>query len=250
MDYQLPTYQERVTLSAGSYQRDDPADTLRVTLIEPVSFGDLNSDGVEDAAVLLAENGGGTGTFISLIVLLNHNGQPVQTAAVLIDDRPLITSLAINAGRVQVEATLHDFDDPACCPTWPVTETYNLNAAQNALTLMRLSALTSDGRQRSIDIHSPVSGSRVSGEVQVSGSMPIAPFENMLVYTLYDDQGQQLDRAGFPVGAEEMGGPAAFDQTIPLPALPTGSRIRLELSEESMADGSILSSDSVYLIIE
>ena len=44
-------------------------------IVEPVFYGDLNGDGLEDAAVVLATQNGGTGTFIELAAVLNHDGR-------------------------------------------------------------------------------------------------------------------------------------------------------------------------------
>ena len=60
-----------VQLADGTYRStNDTAspDYADVTLLaEPTALGDLNGDGIADAAALLAENYGGTGTFVSLL---------------------------------------------------------------------------------------------------------------------------------------------------------------------------------------
>lgn len=247
MSIWLPTYQETVQLNQGSFQRDGGEDSLYVNLLEPFATGDLNGDGVDDLAVLLAENGGGSGTFVSLITFFNQDGQPIQQPGVLIDDRPLINDLSIQDQKIIVKATIHSANDPACCPAWDVTETYAVDSS-SALALWSLKSMTADNRERSIQIDTPSNGETVSGEIRVSGSMPIGPFENTLAYTFYDENGTALTSGPFSVNTANPGDPATFDQTLPLPDVPAGSRVRLTLAEENMADGTTyLSCNSVDL---
>jgi hypothetical protein len=78
--------------------------------------------------------------------------------------------------------------------------------------------------------------------------MPIGPFENTLAYTFYDENGTALTSGPFSVNTANPGDPATFDQTLPLPDVPAGSRLRLTLAEENMADGTTyLSCNSVDL---
>ncbi len=88
---------------------------MSVNLASQMAFGDLNGDGAGDAAVLLAENYGGSGVFVSVIAMLNQNGQPVQAASELIDDRPIINGLSIQNGQIFLDATVHGPNDPGCC---------------------------------------------------------------------------------------------------------------------------------------
>lgn len=247
MSIWLPTYQETVQLNQGSFQRDGGEDSLYGNLLEPFATGDLNGDGVDDLAVLVAENGGGSGTFVSLITFFNQDGQPVQQPGVLIDDRPLINDLSIQDQKIIVKATIHSANDPACCPAWDVTETYAVDSS-SALALWSLKSMTADNRERSIQIDTPHDGDTVSSELHLSGSMPIAPFENALTYIFYDENGNILLQGAFNVIAEDPGGPGTFDQILNPPAAPSGSRVRLTLAEENMADGTTyLSCNSVDL---
>ena len=58
---------------------DDPEGLLFVTLHNvPIAFGDLNGDGAADAAVIIATNSSGSGTFVALVAVLNDGGSPAQ----------------------------------------------------------------------------------------------------------------------------------------------------------------------------
>ncbi len=249
MDVYAPTYQQTVTLVNGVY--DNPGDSsgqgrLYVAIQPNYALGDLDGDGLDDLAVLLAENGGGSGTFVSLVVFLNRGGLPVQTAFTLIDDRPAIRAVSIVEGQIQLDALIHAFDDPGCCPTFDVTQTYRL--FENRLVLMRLVSRTPSGNARIITLDSPRDGERISGAVRLTGSVTIAPFENNLACVIFDAQ-TDAQLAAYPcmVNAPDLGAPGTFDVTLPLDPALSGRLIRIELQDQNMADGSLLAMTAITL---
>jgi hypothetical protein len=97
-----------------------------VMLTDYAATGDLNGDGVPDAAVVLATNSGGSGVFIDLAAVVVEEGQPVNVAITPLGDRVQINSLTIQDGQIIVDMVTHGPDDPMCCPTQQVVETYEL----------------------------------------------------------------------------------------------------------------------------
>lgn len=250
--YLTPQYNRIAPLKDGAYETGSGADYFSVSLLPEVAFGDLNGDGAEDAAVLLSESGGGTGTFVSLIAVLNENGAPMQAASAFIDDRPNIGSLTITNGKIILEATIHQLTDPMVSPTLKVTETFECPnvSGETSLGLTHFVSYTSDGLERSINIDSPMNGDLASGTIQVKGSMPTSPFENTLAYRIYDESGNDLAAGPFMVNSNGAGGPAAFDAPIDISALPRGISIRLDLMDISMADSSTIALDSVVVMTQ
>ncbi len=246
--YFAPQYQKTVQLTDGKFQAGSGPDIFLAALQPEMAFGDLNGDGAQDAAVLLAENGGGSGIFVSLLAMLNQGGLPIQKAAAFIDDRPKINSLTIMDGRIVLEALIHSATDPMVSPTFAVTETYSLVGERLALT--RFSSQTPAGLERAVTISSPVDDSQVSGQVRLVGTVTVSPFENNLVYRILDEQGNQLAEGPFTVESDGVGGPGTFDQSIDLSAFSSGSRLRISLSDLSAKDGSLVMMDSVKLIIK
>jgi hypothetical protein len=247
--YLLPQAGETVTLVDGRYDRaESMEDLLHVELRDPIAFGDLDGDGAEDAAFLLSENLGGTGFFVSLLAIRNDGGNPVQAASEFIEDRPQINGLTIVAGRIAADLVIHGHQDPMCCPTLPAVAVYRL--AVNKLVLIRFTTQTPGGEERAITITGPAGGSAVSGSVQVSGSITISPFENNLTYKIIDASDNELAMGPVPVQSEDIGAPGTFNATISLAGIPAGAMIRLEISDISMADGSLLAMDSVALRVE
>ncbi len=68
---------------------------------KPVS-GDLDGDGKEDAALVLAYSGGGSGTFYYAAAALLRDGSYVGTNGVFLGDRIVPRSLEIRGGVIEV----------------------------------------------------------------------------------------------------------------------------------------------------
>ena len=246
MQYTLPFYNRTVSLTDGNYQEGTGDNSYSVILLDnAVALGDLNQDGVGDAVVAMSENGGGSGEFESLIAVLDQAGTPVQAGAVQLGDRVQINSVSIQNGQVMLQMLVQSPNDPMCCPSLPVTETYIL--ANGNLVLTHFISKTTDGTERTIQIESPTAGTQVAGVVEVKGSVSVAPFENTLGYRLYDAANNQLAEGSFIVQAGTTGTGGTFDATIDVSQVPAGTAFRLALLDISAADGSTLALDSVEL---
>jgi len=190
---------------------------------------------------------GGSGTFVSLIAMVASDSGFTQAPALLVDDRPLINTLTLDGNTIILDASIHGVNDPAASPSMKVVEQYRL--LQGNLTLVKFDSTIGDA-VRSITIDAPVSSQEVSGTLVVKGSMPIAPFENTLKYTIYDESGAVLDEGAFMVTAADMGAPATFENPLTLPVVTAGTVLRIELKEVSMADGSTLCMNSVEIVVQ
>jgi heat shock protein HslJ len=123
-----------ITLTDGRYEGEPyvegSATRLVVTLISPVAFGDLNGDGTDDATVILVSNPGGSGTFYDLAAVAEQDGELVNVATTSLGDRADIKSLVIEDGQIVLEMVTHGPDDPMCCPTQIVRNTYALEGGE------------------------------------------------------------------------------------------------------------------------
>ena len=117
-------------LTDGEYQEEivpGAASKLIIVVYPDMhAFGDLDGDGVDDAAVVLATSGGGSGTFISLEAVINDKGTPKYVASAELGDRAKIESVVIESGEITVDMVTHGPDDPMCCPTAEATQKYKL----------------------------------------------------------------------------------------------------------------------------
>jgi hypothetical protein len=244
-----PQYDKTVQLIDGKYEAGSGADYLLVQLLDQGAVGDLNGDGLPDVALLLAENGGGSGVFVSVVVMLNQDGQPAQAGAVLLDDRPKVNSLTIQDGQISVDAVIHGTNDPMVNPTFAVTKTYQL--AGDGLQLSRLTSKTADGKDRIISISSPAEGDEVSGPFTLKGSVTVAPFENNLVYAVFAEGAPEpIVQAGFTIQAETLGGPGTFELPLDFTAAGLEGPIRIQISDVSAADGSFLAVATLHLVLK
>jgi len=130
----MGVYEDPVQLTDGKYEGEPfvegGASRPTVLFIEPYALGDLNGDGAEDAAVLLVENSGGSGSFVYLAAVLNQDGKPENKATVLLEDRAQVKSLTIADGQITVELVTHGPEDPMCCPSQEETRVYKLEGNQ------------------------------------------------------------------------------------------------------------------------
>ncbi|MFN2201938.1 MAG: SH3 domain-containing protein [Caldilineaceae bacterium] len=103
-----------------------------VTLLpEYTATGELN--GEPASAVVLATDPGGSGTFIDLAVVMDENGGPVNVATTSLGDRTQVISVTIENNQIVVDMITHGPDDPMCCPTLEVVQSYELQDGQLVL---------------------------------------------------------------------------------------------------------------------
>lgn len=247
----LPDSLRVVQLADGKFEEGAPAgaDYTSITVTDFVARGDLNGDGVDEVVAMIAENYGGTGVFVFLALFADVNGELVFQTSSLIDDRPAINALTVENGEIFLDVVTHGFEDPFCCPTLKTIRHYRL-AENGQLDMTDYTTFTPDHRPRTITIESPVDGTEVFSSVQVTGSVAIAPFENNLVYRIYDVGGVELSAGAIAVTAADLGAPGTFDEIILLGNVLSGAVVRVEIQDISAADGSLLAMDSVELVVK
>jgi len=203
---------------------------------------------VDEYVALIAENYGGSGVFVFLTVFSDLNGQPVYLTSAWIDDRPQIGVLSIDNGEIFLDVITHGLDEPMCCPTLHTTRHYQL--INDQLDMVDYVTFTPDDRPRTITIETPMNGSEVFKSVPIKGSVAIAPFENTLVYRIFDVGGVELAVGSITVSAPDLGAPGTFDDSILLGNVLSGAVIRIEVQDISAKDGSLLAMDSVELVVK
>jgi len=236
-----------VQLTDGQYQEDEPGsvDYLSVSVTDFIARGDLNGDGENEAVAIVAENYGGSGTFVFLAVYQYLNDKAVFLTSIFLDDRPIINHLEVEEEKIFVDAIIHDQDDPTCCPTLATTRRYLLNGIN--LILTSYSTETPAGEPRAITIQAPVEGAQVSGIVRLLGTVTIAPFENNLVYRIFDLGGVELSAGPITVEAPDLGAPGTFEKAIDLGNIITNTTVRIQVEDRNAADGSLFAMDSIIL---
>jgi hypothetical protein len=239
-----------VQLTDGTFEQGIPGsdDFMSVFVTDFVAMGDLDGDGTDEAAALISENYGGTGVFVFLAIYSNVNGTWTFRTSTMVDDRPELGALSIANNEIFLDAVIHGMDEPMCCPTLRTTSHYRLVDSQ--LDRIDYTTFTADGKPRTITIASPANGSEVFTTVPIKGSVAIAPFENNLVYRIFDVSGIELSAGAIPVSAPDLSTPGTFDAVISLGNILSGSIIRVEVQDQSAADGSLLAMDSVELVVK
>jgi len=241
---------QTVQLTNGEFREGLAGSTgyMEIRVTDVMAFGDIDGDGVNEAAAMVSENYGGTGVFVFLALYTERAGGPVFLTSVFLDDRPVVSDLRFETDGIFVSAITHGAEDPFCCPTLRNERHYRL--INNQLELTDYTTFTPDGRPRSIVIEAPVQGAEVFSSVQIRGRVAIAPFENNLAYRIYDVGGVELSAGAVSVSAPDPGAPGTFETMINIGGLLSGSLIRLELQDVSAADGSLFAMDSVELVVK
>ena len=239
-----------VQLTDGTFEQGTPGSdnfiSIRVT--DFVTLGDLNDDGTKEAVALISEDYGGTGVFVFLAVYSKVDGIWTFQTSSMVDDRPQLNAFSIENDEIFLDAVIHGIDEPMCCPTLRTTRRYRF--VDNLLEMIDYTTFTPDGQPRTILIESPADGSEVFTSILIQGRVAIAPFENNLVYRIYDVSGIELSAGAITVSAPDLGAPGTFDAVIPLGNTLSGAIIRVEVQDLSAADGSLLAMDSVELVVK
>lgn len=241
---------QTVQLTDGKFEQGTPGaeDFISVQVSDFVAIGDLTADGTPEAAPLVSENYGGTGVFVFLAVYSKVDGTWTFQTSNMVDDRPQLQELSIANNEIFLDAIIHGTDEPMCCPTLRTMRHYRF--VDNLLDMIDYTTFTPDGRPRTITIESPADGSEVFTSVPIQGKVAIAPFENNLVYRIFDVSGIELSAGAIPVSAPDLGAPGTFEAVIPLGHILSGAIIRVEVQDVSAADGSLLAMDSVELVVK
>jgi heat shock protein HslJ len=116
-------YSEPVRLDKGRYEGEPfveggAARPLIVLIDEFIERGDLDGDGIEEAAVLLMESSGGSGSFLYLAVLSRAGEGLESIGTFLLGDRVQVRSVHIEREEVILSLVQHGKKDPLCCPTY------------------------------------------------------------------------------------------------------------------------------------
>ena len=125
LTYDFGPQDKRTVVLKDGKGRDGDYSTFELMKLHAI--GDLDGDKQPDAAAMIVESGGGTGTFYYLFVLLNKDGRLVQIEhPEWLGDRSVIQRVTINRGVLAIRFITHRDADPACCPTRQVENKYRV----------------------------------------------------------------------------------------------------------------------------
>ncbi len=113
------TYQiedEPVTLVNGRAETNSSSTTAVTTIFGQPTLGDLNGDGTPDAAVMLTEDAGGSGTFFYVAVAIKTTNGTQGTNPILLGDRIAPQNVEIKNGRIVVNYADRKLNEPMTTP--------------------------------------------------------------------------------------------------------------------------------------
>jgi len=242
--YNTPSLGKTVTLVNGAYSEGSGANGFSVQMLNTYALGDLNGDGKADAAIILVENGGGTGQFESVIAVTDQGGKPHQQSQALLGDRVQIKSVDISSGVVHLDMLVQGPNDPMCCPSLAQKQNYWL--IDNRLWLMRVTS-TISGTVHYINVDSPGIWTTVSNPFTVNGGVTVLPFENTLAYKIYKTDGTKVNESSLTV-TPASGTAGTFTHSFNLSSAGITDWVIIQFIDVSAADGSTISLGSVILM--
>ncbi len=240
-NYHAPYFNREIKLTNGVFSEGNPT-TFSARILDMIAFGDMTGDGKPEAAVIMAESGGGSGVFESLIIMEYKNGAPFQTGEAMLGDRVHVNSIDISQGVAHVDLIVPGPGDPLCCPSLPAKQNYWLFGTK--LTLMRMTTTVSD-TERMIVINQPAHWSTVNNPFTVSGSETVLPFESTLSYKILLTDGTKVNEGSFTV--TPFGSGASFTHDFNLSSAGITDWVIVQITDKSAADGSIIAMNSVIL---
>gem|GEM_PF-4246835 len=135
MSYHILMGDETVALRNGEYKRLDSIDNYLRVFINNIELGDLDGDGIGDAAVVIVSSGGGSGAFFELTVLLGDGRLYTQQASAMLGDKIKVKSLKMKNGTIIVDILSHKENDPDCCPSLKVAKKFKLAGGSEGAVL-------------------------------------------------------------------------------------------------------------------
>ena len=117
------TFEDGLVTLAGGHKTEEGSN--ETDLLEETAYGDLNGDSKDDAVVLLARSGPGSGVFIYAAAYVSGPVKYKGTNALFIGDRISPTSVSINNGVATVNYLDRNPDEAfAAEPTVPTSKQF------------------------------------------------------------------------------------------------------------------------------
>jgi hypothetical protein len=230
------------TLKGGEFRAPvapGSASELVITLAQS-AVGDLDGDGIGDAAAITVEEPGGSGRFRILHALLREEGELHDADTAFLGDRIRVEGVAIHDGVIMVFMLDRPPDVPfAETPSIPVIRKFRLaGETLEELEPVGGQAEAAPGCDDSLPaaalviVHVPASGEEVASGFEVTGCS--RTFESNVVWRLLDRAGEVL-AVGHATGGG-VDGPAMFAFTVEYESAER-QLAHLEVFEEDVSGG-------------
>lgn len=173
-----------VTLAAGKFE--GAADGSSAYLSQQlVSRGDLDGDGIPEAASVIFTSAGESGAVAHLVLLRHTNGAVENAATLRVGDGVIVRELEIRDGEIRMTTIEHGPQDAACCPTQRIDRWFALTAGSLGKT--RESAAETLGRAMGFMTWDDDSGARFTSCDESRNGAVLDGIRRQSVRELYDE---------------------------------------------------------------
>ena len=139
-------------------------------------------DGVPSVAVIVYSSTGGSGGFNNLALVQDVDGTPTNVGTVFLGDRGQINALSIQENQIVVDMVTQGPNDPMCCPTQQVLNTYAMVDGELAQTSSTVLGFVSPGNGAETTVN--IIGATWEWVEFQSGDGSTLTVDNPTVYTL------------------------------------------------------------------
>ena len=129
-NYYLLSFNKHVKFENGTFSENTEEETLTAGIVDDdYVLTDFDNDGINDAAVIIYSNYGGSGVFIELAILYDTK-DPVYFTGEALGDRIKVNNISVNDKIITLDLIVQGENDPMCCPTEAKTIKYKLEGTK------------------------------------------------------------------------------------------------------------------------
>jgi len=129
-NYYLLSFGKHVKFENGTFFKTIGEETLNAGIVDDAYvLTDFDNDGINDAAVVIYSNSGGSGVFIELAIIYDTKN-PVYFTGEVLGDRIKVNDISVNDKIITLDLIVQGENDPMCCPTETKIVKYKLEGTK------------------------------------------------------------------------------------------------------------------------
>lgn len=161
---------EYVKLKDGKFEQEIAPNSASKTVINIYSdivYGDLNSDGIDDSALILSQKTGGSGTFYYVVSAIKTGENYIGTNGIFLGDRIKLDSVSIENGFVVVDMIDRKIgEDFSVDPSVSFTKQFGI---ENGVLKDMMNSQSGTDKSDKIKLSTPTPGEKIASPLIIEG---------------------------------------------------------------------------------